>query len=750
MHKKITHRGKSRRFNLSYFRFAILAVLLLGVSVGTMYSGPLAPVEAKGKRIVVLGFDGMDYGLVSKWMEEGELPNFKRLSEKGQFTNLWSTIPPESPVAWSAFVTGTNPGKTGVFDFLRRNPDTYFPELNMTDVIEPPKFLFNQVPIKAPVLQNARHGPAYWTIAAEHGIPTVGVMMPMNMPPEEMSEMQVLSGLGVPDMRKTMGTYVYYVDNKQIAMDKTGSTEGTEMGGNVIEVVREGNDMLSYLPGPYVPIPGRENEQLKANVEMTVDPSAKTLSFKIFNEKPFMFLEFARGILFGIIALIILWIILANVLKSNARGFGTAFVIFVIWLVVLGLMYRPKSETFTANIEQGKWSDWIPVKFKMTNFAGAEGFCRIYFIEAEPNFQAYVTPVCIDPRGTKGAPISFPPSFANSLLNKYGKFKTYGWDSETWALNENVLPEKVFMDDMLENWDIKSNMVVELMKDDDWQLFSAVFQGTDHTSHMFWRFIDKGHPMYDPAMDAEFGDSILQVYKRADALVGRVLDEVLDDDDELIVMSDHGFCTWRKSVNLNRWLIDNGYLAEKPGVLGSLRSVYGLFNKDTEFFKWVNWSGTQAYALGLGQIYINLEGREKEGIVTENEKSALIDEIIAGLLEMTDPETGEKIILNAYRADEIYQGDNMKYSPDIVIGFAPGYRVSWQTCLGVAAEDLVEVNMKKWSGDHCSIDRSAVRGILFSTIPITVEDPELIDVTPSILTEFGIDFPERADGRQIF
>lgn len=415
------------------------------------------------------------------------------------------------------------------------------------------------------------------------------------------------------------------------------------------------------------------------------------------------------------------------------------------------MISRPTVKTDTYTLHQGQWEDWVQVKFMITDWLGMEGFCRAYLIETDPEFQLYVTPVNIDPRKTMVA-LSYPASYAPDLLNTYGNFKTYGWDSETWAMNENVISEQVYLDDLLENWDNKADIVVDQMKRDDWQLFSTVFQGTDHVSHMFWRLIDPEHPMYDPVLAEQYGDSILKVYQRADDLVGRVMNEIMRDGDNLIVMSDHGFQTWRKCVNLNRWLEDNGYLARNRNLLGSIMpsAVGELFDPSSQFFQWVDWSGTQAYALGLGQIYLNLDGREAQGIVTDAEKSALIDEIIAGLLTMTDPETGERVILNAYRGDVIYHGDSMEYAPDIVVGFMPGYRVSWQTTLGVSATDLIEVNNKKWSGDHCSTDRSTCIGVLFSTIPITVEDPELIDLTPSMLSTFGIEKPSRCDGRVIF
>jgi len=740
---------------ISHVERGLFLVLALVVLSFVLLSGIRDAAAAGDRRIVVLGFDGMDYHLAGRYMDEGKLPNLARLRERGIYVPLWSTTPPESPVAWSAFVTGTNPGKTGIFDFLRRNPETYFPELNMTDVVMTPEFLFATIPIKPAVLRNCRQGPSYWAYAAEAGVKTVGVMMPMNMPPDQAPGSKVLSGLGVPDIRRTMGTYVYYVDDLDMARERTGSTGGTEMGGRVMEVIREGDEVETFLPGPYSPVNPGSNEELRAPVTMTVDQSAHSVQFRILNQTPFRFIVFFGGAIISLIVAIILWGILARVMKGAARGFGPAALIFVLALAVLYAVSRPTKVTLAVDLNEHEWSRWVPVKYLVTDWVGVEGFFRLFLIEAAPDFQVYVTPVNIDPRGTAAA-LSYPTNFAPRLLDQYGNFKTYGWDSETWALNENVIDEDVYLEDLLDNWDIKAGIVVDLMKKEDWTLYSAVFQATDHVSHMFWRLLDPQHPMYDPDLAEQYGDSILRVYQRADALVGRVMDEVLDDDDVLLVMSDHGFQTWHKAVNLNRWLVDNGYLAEKFDPLAGLRrggspsSVYELFSPGSQFFGWVDWSQSRAYALGLGQIYLNLEGRESQGIVTENERDALIDEIVAGLREMRDPDTGERMLVGVYPADEIYHGDSMTYAPDIVVGFAPGYRVSWQTCLGVAAEDLVEVNHKRWSGDHCSFDASTCLGVLFSTVPITVDDPSLIDLAPSILSLVGVEKPARCDGRVIF
>ncbi len=743
----------SRERVLRFLLLLSMLAIVIGLQVMTI---AVQPVKAADKRVVVLGFDGMDYSLVNQYMNEGLLPNLQRLRDNETYSPLRSTTPPESPVAWSAFVTGTNPGKTGIFDFLRRNPDNYFPELNMTEVVKPIDFLFDTIPTGMPELRNMRNGRAFWGIAADEGIRTVGIMMPMNMPPEDTPGGKILSGLGVPDIRRTMGTYVYYVDDIAVAERQTGSDEGTEMGGRVIEVERQGDEITTFLPGPYNPVPKFSSQELTSPVSMTVDQAANTAVFRITNQSPFNFMAFFKGLFIAILICALLWPILGNMLKGPGKGLGVALIIFAIAVAVLVFSTKPGSKVESFLVNEGEWSEWIPVKYLVTDWVGVEGFFRVFLIEADPEFQMYVTPVSIDPRGNRAAELSYPFSFLPGLLNKHGNFKTYGWDSETWALNENVIDEDVFLADLLENWDTKADIVFDLMKEDDWTLFSAVFQGTDHASHMFWRFIDETHPMFDPEMNEIYGDALLTVYQRADTLVGRVMDEILTDGDELIVMSDHGFQTWHKAVNLNTWLVDNGYLEQKRSVLGDIlvesedTSVYDLFQQDSEFFRWVDWSRSRAYALGLGQIYINLEGRESEGIVTENERSDLIDEIIAGLIEIRDPETGQKILIDAYRADEIYHGDNMEYSPDIVVGFAPGYRVSWQTTLGVAADEFLEVNQRKWSGDHCSLDPSSVLGIFFSTVPVTVDDPNIIDLAPSILSLLGVEKPDRCDGRIIF
>lgn len=148
-------------------------------------------------QVVVLGFDGADPNLLSRWMAEGHLPNLARLSQTGTFQPLGTTNPPESPVAWASFATGLNPGGTGIFDFLRRDPQTYLPELALISR-QKPKFLFGLIPIRPPKVINERHGVPFYKVAADAGYKTTVIRMPLEFPPTPLPGGEPSSRHGVP------------------------------------------------------------------------------------------------------------------------------------------------------------------------------------------------------------------------------------------------------------------------------------------------------------------------------------------------------------------------------------------------------------------------------------------------------------------------------------------------------------------------------------------------------------------------
>ena len=215
----------------------------------------------------------------------------------------------------------------------------------------------------------------------------------------------------------------------------------------------------------------------------------------------------------------------------------------------------------------------------------------------------------LDPRDPP-FPISKPDSFSADLAEKIGLYRTLGWaESADKPLNEGRLDEAEFLYDSDRAMDDREKIILESLKRDDWDLFVAAIETTDRVSHMMWRLIDPRHPMYDEALAAKYGDSIEKVYRRADDFVGR-LRQKLPRDVLFMVMSDHGFHSFRREVNLNTWLVQNGYMVVN-GASGE-KTLQDLFGRG-KFFEGVDWSQTKAYAVGLGQIYFNLQGPRGEG-----------------------------------------------------------------------------------------------------------------------------------------
>jgi predicted AlkP superfamily phosphohydrolase/phosphomutase len=285
------------------------------------------------------------------------------------------------------------------------------------------------------------------------------------------------------------------------------------------------------------------------------------------------------------------------------------------------------------------------------------------------------------------------------------------------------------------------------MKTDDWDLFVAAIETTDRVSHMMWRLIDPLHPMYDAALAAKHGDAIERVYRRADDLVGRIQAK-LPPDALFIVMSDHGFHSFRRSVNLNTWLVQNGYMVFE-GQESAQKGLADLFGRG-KFWEGVDWSRTRAYAVGLGQIYFNLRGREGQGIVSAGgEYKALQEEIAGKLVLLADPDTGEPVMRAVYRRDDIYHGEYIQHAPDLQVGFNDGYRVGWQDTLGGVNRAVVENNNRKWSGDHCATATEISGGVLFANRKFANPAPSIMDLGPTILKTLGVPVPDGLDGKPL-
>jgi predicted AlkP superfamily phosphohydrolase/phosphomutase len=251
---------------------------------------------------------------------------------------------------------------------------------------------------------------------------------------------------------------------------------------------------------------------------------------------------------------------------------------------------------------------------------------------------------------------------------------------------------------------------------------------------MFWRYQDTQHPLYEN--DPRYKGIINGYYEKADQMVGKILKQ-LDKDTIVIILSDHGFTAFRRAVNLNRWLLEQGYLSLKPGT-----------DESKGFLENIDWQKTKAYALGFGGIYLNKTAREYYGIVSDSDVLALKDELKRRLQVFIDPHTGDNVVHAVYLQEEIFQGLASGNAPDLFVGFNAGYRASWQTALGAVPKTLIDENKRKWSGDHL-VDPHLVPGVIFSNKKIAVSAPSIIDIFPTILRLYGVRFPEDIPGKPL-
>lgn len=627
--------------------WAVLAIVIAGPAAGQKSGRP------GDARTVVLGFDGMDPRLASRWMAEGKLPNFRKLAERGTFQALATTNPAQSPVAWASFATGSNPGGHGLFDFLGRNTATYGPEYAIAKTepgLEWDVFGL-RIPITGGKVVNRRVGQPFWVSAEKSGLHASVLRVPVTFPPDDISRM--LSGMGVPDLLGTQGTFTIY---------SVRDMEGEN--ARVLKVLPTNGRVDTSFEGPQHPLK-------QASQPLTVPLSIE-----------------ANG-------------------PSQVR---------------IGL------DGTELSLSVGEWSDWVPLRFSVAWLVGIRAMVRLHLVSGFPDLRLYVSPINIDPRDAV-QPISSPPGYAEELAERIGLYHTLGMPEETWSLNEGMISDRAYLDMVRTVLAEREAMLFDTLDRKDSDLIVSVFVQTDRVSHMFYRGLDDQHPLYE-STSPEARGAIEWIYTEADRILGKTMDQ-LDPEDRLIVLSDHGFNSFRRSVHLNRWLVENGYMTLKAGEPAS-----------ESLFTNVDWTRTRAYAIGLNGIYLNLVDRERLGIVRSGEADTLKNELIEKLREFVDPESGVRIMNNVWSADDIYDGSEIKDAPDLVIGYGENYRASWQTTLGGVPEPLVQDNDRNWSGDHC-IDPSLVPGVLFTSFELDANVKSIADLPALIARGFPV-----ADGRE--
>jgi predicted AlkP superfamily phosphohydrolase/phosphomutase len=381
------------------------------------------------------------------------------------------------------------------------------------------------------------------------------------------------------------------------------------------------------------------------------------------------------------------------------------------------------------SVRTGEWSEWVEVKFKLGMMKTTSGTIKFYLNEINPDLELYMTPVQINPNDPAFV-ITSPDEYIQELSREIGLFYTIGMPEDTKAFEEGRTDEEAFIsmcDEVIEEQEKMLWYELDRFKEG---LLASAFFSTDRVQHMFWATRDKLHPLYESEYAEKYGHVIDDYYRKMDSILGKVMERV-DDKTAVMVFSDHGFSTFRRAVHLNSWLVDNGYMKLTKKITADDKDGGGLF-------KFVDWKNTKAYALGFGGIYLNIKGRERNGIVEKGEGADLVAEgIIKGLSELKDSSNGQSAVKKVYSSKDIYSGPNVGNAPDLLVGFQDGYRVSWQTAIGGAPAELMEDNTKKWSGDHI-IDPSLVPGILLTNFKIGRDKPSLMDIAPSVLDCFGM------------
>ncbi len=572
------------------------------------------------KKVLILGIDGASPEKVKKLISEGRMPNLEKISKQGSQSTLLTTHASQSPVAWSSFSTGLNPGKHGLYDFITRDPNSLSLQLGL-----------NREEIGTggqSVYKAIQKGKPFWETLSENNVKAFSLFIPVTFPAKEWSG-RLVCGMGTPDLRGTQGVPTLF------------TTRNIEKQDAVI--IENKEQVSSTLSGP------RE--------------STIPISFKFFSDK-----------------------VSIKVADNNFE------------------------------LSEGEWSDWQKVSFNLES-GEREGVVRFKLLHAGAEKEVYCSPIMISPFNPF-TPISHPTRLSKELAEKVGVYKNNSFESDVHGLKEELINEQTYLEDMY--YTLESRVkVLEHELEREWQFGCIDLFLVDRAQHMFMRFVDEKHPYHEP--NSIYTGEIDKAYEKIDEAIGRI-SEKLPKDTLLFVISDHGFGSYRYSVDINKILHKAGLLSYKSD--GS--SMYDI-----------DWSNTKAFACGFSGIYLNLEGREANGIVNEEEAEELKQKIKQVLFSFVWRES--KVFEDVKFKEEIYSGDISNF-PELIPYYAYGFRASKATALGgLGCEQAVSENMNKWSGDHIGPGSpSKWAGIIHCNQKLNLDNANIMDLAPTVLEYFGV------------
>ncbi len=375
----------------------------------------------------------------------------------------------------------------------------------------------------------------------------------------------------------------------------------------------------------------------------------------------------------------------------------------------------------TFSLEEGYWSDWIQVDFKVGFLRHVSGMCRFYLERIKPDFKLYVTPINISCK-TQTMPISAPLGYAKRLSASVGDYSTLGLAEDVNALKDLIIDERAFLSGCEMIMEERERIFSLALQEFNQGILACIFDTPDRIQHMFWRYLDRDHPLYKEPEAQVFGEVIPAVYRRLDGILGKALERV-DEETLIIVCSDHGFYSYRWSVHLNTWLVQNGLMALKPGRA-----------EGRDLFQDIDWSKTSAFALGLNSLFLNIKGRERQGTVEPDALPLIKEELVRKLKAWSHND--RPVIRTIDVIEQPYGQITDNQAPDLIIGYDEGYRSSWQTAVGGVPGVVIEPNLDKWSGDHCG-DPELVPAILLTNERNLLKKPHVQDISPAILDYLG-------------
>lgn len=632
------------------------------------------------EKVLVLGFDGMDPGIVMSMIKRGELPNIRKMIEKGSFSQMISTAPPESPCAWASFSTGLDPAGHGIFGFLGRDPKTYAPfstsEPVTTSNAKTVSIGNYNVPILGGDAKNYRKGKPFWDFIQDKEIESSVFKIPSNYPPSPMKKGHALSGMGTPDIYGANGVFTLYTT------DENESQRNLEGKGHIYYAYFNENDVLEdgTLDGP--------SNTLKKTPEET---QAK---FKVYWD----------------------------------RAHGTA---------------RIDIQGKEILLQEGGLSEWVELEFPMMPLLSTiKAMTRFFLLNAKDQFRLYIYPLSITPADPAQV-ISSPSDYSEDLAKRKGLFHTLGLPvdfnaikTEIFTMENYITQSNSIFKESLNLFDYEFQRFLELKRGMLFYYFSSIDQG----SHIFWALRDPKHPYHKPDEAKRFGDQIEALYRRFDLIIEKVLKK-LPSHIPVIALSDHGFVPMYRTINLNSLLHQEGFFktAGEPNYSDPMLLSSGG----------VKLSETKAYGMGLNGLYINLKGRESNGIVSPGEKRRVMEDIKKMLLTYKDPQTGLNPIGDVCIAEDRYRGSYLGQGPDMLIGCNYSYGIDSAGAMGGMTREVISDNLNRWTGDHI-IDPRQVPALLMTNFKLPVKSiPMIWDMAPTILSLFGIPTPREMRGKSL-